>query len=138
MPNCSRHSGYKTMGGAGHDMSTLDLQKAAALANCHPNTLRQMMKDGEAPGTKIGRAWVVTESTFMAWLDRRCQSTDEQAQHTSGSEGQSLAESIANHRAQRTRDKLKNLSMPSEIGSGAGSGLATRGRSQSARQRSDG
>lgn len=118
--------------------ATLNLTQAAALAKCHPDTLRQMMKDRKAPGTKIGRAWVVTESKFLAWLDSRCPSTDDQVQHISGSEGQLLAESIGNHLAQRTRERLKNLSTSSEIGSGGGTRLATRARSQSARQRSDG
>jgi 5-methylcytosine-specific restriction endonuclease McrA len=48
---------------------TLDIHEAAALARCHPDTMRKMMKSGEAPGTKIGRAWVVTQPLFENWLN---------------------------------------------------------------------
>lgn len=49
-------------------MSTLDVHEAAALAKCHPDTMRKLMKAGEAPGAKIGRAWVVREECIFDWL----------------------------------------------------------------------
>jgi excisionase family DNA binding protein len=49
-------------------MNTLDVHEAAALAKCHPDTIRKMMKAGRFPGTKVGRAWRVTEQAFEEFL----------------------------------------------------------------------
>lgn len=37
---------------------TCDLQKAASLLNCHPQTVLKYVHSGELKGRKIGRAWV--------------------------------------------------------------------------------
>jgi excisionase family DNA binding protein len=47
---------------------TLTLIEAAALAGCHPDTMRRMMKSREAPGTKVGRRWICTAEVFADYL----------------------------------------------------------------------
>jgi len=49
-------------------MTTLDLESAAALLICHPETVRQMADAGELPAAKVGRAWVFVEVDLIAWL----------------------------------------------------------------------
>jgi hypothetical protein len=49
-------------------MSTLDLNEAAARAGISVETMCHKMRTRQAPGTKIGRAWVVTTDLFEAWL----------------------------------------------------------------------
>jgi excisionase family DNA binding protein len=51
---------------------TLDLEEAAAILKCHPDSLRHLVKHGDVPGTKVGRAWVFVESQLMEWLEERC------------------------------------------------------------------
>lgn len=53
-------------------MNTLDVHQAAALARMHPDTMRKMMKAGEVPGAiKPGRAWVIREEDFNAWVRKQ-------------------------------------------------------------------
>lgn len=49
-------------------MNTLDIHQAAALAKCHPETMRKMMKARVAPGARIGRKWIIDEPTLQEWL----------------------------------------------------------------------
>lgn len=54
-------------------MSTLDLEQAAELAKCHPDTLRRLMKSGEIPGGwKRGREWRIDGKLLEKWIARRC------------------------------------------------------------------
>ncbi|MEX0733304.1 MAG: helix-turn-helix domain-containing protein [Steroidobacteraceae bacterium] len=62
-----------TLPGAESDRcSVLTYREAAAIAKCHPDTLRKLMKVGEAPGTKIGRRWIVPRGLLLQWIDERC------------------------------------------------------------------
>lgn len=85
----------------------IDHKEAARRALCHPDTLRKMMADGEAPGTKVGRRWIVSEEVFQEWIDKRCRSTDETTLRIGGS---GLAERLANQRALRIELKRKSMS----------------------------
>ncbi|QDQ28268.1 helix-turn-helix domain-containing protein [Chitinimonas arctica] len=49
-------------------MRTYTLEQAAALAQCHPETLRHKIKASEAPGRKVGRAYVILETDLAAYL----------------------------------------------------------------------
>ncbi|WP_373279706.1 helix-turn-helix domain-containing protein [Chitinimonas arctica] len=49
-------------------VQTYTLEQAAALAQCHPETLRNKIKASEAPGRKIGRAYVILENDLAAYL----------------------------------------------------------------------
>ncbi|QDQ25977.1 helix-turn-helix domain-containing protein [Chitinimonas arctica] len=49
-------------------MQTYTLEQAAALAQCHPETLRNKIKASEAPGRKVGRAYVILENDLAAYL----------------------------------------------------------------------
>ena len=39
-------------------MTTFDLKQAADFLKVHPETMRQLAKDGTVAGAKIGRRWV--------------------------------------------------------------------------------
>lgn len=72
---------------------TLTLAEAAEIAKCHPDTLADLARAGEAPGTKIGRSWVFSERLLVEWIEKRCLSTAERAPRTGGSGSPSLAAS---------------------------------------------
>ena len=46
-------------------------KEAARRAGCSANHMRRLMKAGKAPGTKIGRGWIVPESLFSEWIETR-------------------------------------------------------------------
>lgn len=48
---------------------TINLTEAAALAHCHPDTLADLARAGEAPGAKIGRSWVFSERLLVEWIE---------------------------------------------------------------------
>lgn len=92
-------------------MSTLKLPQAAERAGCHQETLRRMMKDGEAPGTKIGRAWIVSEELFQQWINNRCLCTDAAVPPSGGS---ALAARLAARLKQQTAKKPRNSKKSSQ------------------------
>jgi excisionase family DNA binding protein len=49
-------------------MKTYTLQEAAAFAKCHPETFRQLIKIGKAPGIKVGRRYVILEAELDTYL----------------------------------------------------------------------
>lgn len=106
-------------------MTTLNIIEASTRAQCHPDTLRKLMATGEAPGTKIGRGWVVSEELLQQWIDSRCLSTSEKERAQSGCEGQLLAKSIASHRKQLIQMRQKNLKTRSGPASGDAADSAT-------------
>ncbi|MGH9640922.1 MAG: helix-turn-helix domain-containing protein [Terriglobales bacterium] len=106
--------------------SSLDLRAAAARANCHPDTMRRLMKAGQAPGIKVGRSWVVSASVFQEWLDNKCRrSINAKARTDGGSEFPSLAERLAARRVRRTGSKRRNSSSVNETGNGGFTGSGT-------------
>lgn len=96
-------------------MNTLDVHEAAALAKCHPDTMRRLMKAGEVPGCKVGRAWVVSENEFQKWLDNRCRYT---AVPEALSGGSALVAALESQLARKTERKPRNTRRSSVIGSG--------------------
>lgn len=100
----------------------IDHFEAARRVSCHPDTMRKMMASGEAPGTKIGRGWIVDEEIFQEWVNNRCRSTNEKIALTGGAR---LAATLASQRAQRIGKRLKNLSESSHNGNGGSKNSAT-------------
>jgi len=49
-------------------MSTLDLQRAAALLLIHPITLAEKARIGDVPGAKIGKRWVFVEADLLEYI----------------------------------------------------------------------
>jgi hypothetical protein len=50
----------------------IDHHECARRALCSSDHMRKMMLNGEAPGTKVGRRWIVAEEIFQQWIDERC------------------------------------------------------------------
>jgi excisionase family DNA binding protein len=46
-------------------MVSFDIKEAAAFLKVHPETLRQMAKDGTVSGAKIGRRWVFIQEHLV-------------------------------------------------------------------------
>ena len=116
-------------------MSTLDIHEAAALAKCHPDTMRKLMKAGEAPGTKVGRAWVVLTEEFEKWLGDKCRSTNASPVESGGS---GLAARLARRRAQRIANERRSSNRPNESDSGDDTNSETVVLFRGRRQPSDG
>lgn len=113
----------------------IDHKEAARRALCHPDTLRKMMADGEAPGTKVGRRWIVSEEVFQEWIDKRCRSTDETTLRIGGS---GLAERLANQRALRIERKRRSTSENFANVSGGSKNSATVVQFSGRKRRTDG
>ncbi len=47
------------------------INTAAARLDCHPETLRRIIRRGELAAVKVGRDWRVRESDLNAFLDAR-------------------------------------------------------------------
>ncbi len=47
------------------------INTAAARLDCHPETLRRIIRRGELAATKIGRDWRVSERAMQEYLDKR-------------------------------------------------------------------
>ncbi len=94
----------------------IDHKEAAKLALCHPDTIRKMMASGEAPGTKVGRRWIVSLEVFDKWIEARCRSTNNQKAKT-GTSG--LAARLAGQLVRPTAPKRKNSSASSKSESGS-------------------
>lgn len=52
-------------------MTDLDLQSAATLLHCHPETIRQKAEAGELPAAKVGRSWVFIKDDLLEYLAAR-------------------------------------------------------------------
>ena len=50
----------------------IDHHECARRALCSSDHMRKMMLNGEAPGTKVGRRWIVAEELFQQWIEERC------------------------------------------------------------------
>lgn len=55
-------------------MSSIDRQvfspeEVAKLVGLHPNSIYSMLKNGELPGIKAGRKWLISKRRFEAWLE---------------------------------------------------------------------
>ncbi|PHV09987.1 multidrug DMT transporter permease [Chitinimonas sp. BJB300] len=48
-------------------MQTYSIKEAAKLLRCHPETLRQLTKQGKAPGRKVGRCYVYLEQDLLQY-----------------------------------------------------------------------
>jgi excisionase family DNA binding protein len=46
------------------------INTAAARLECHPETLRRIIRRGEMAAVKVGRTWRVRESDLTAFLDK--------------------------------------------------------------------
>ena len=49
-------------------LRTLSLTEAAKFLRVHPETLRQLARQGKIPGAKVGRAWVFLEEDLAEYL----------------------------------------------------------------------
>jgi len=49
-------------------MVSLDLKEAADFLKVHPETMRQMAKDGTVSGAKIGRRWVFIQEHLVSHI----------------------------------------------------------------------
>jgi excisionase family DNA binding protein len=45
------------------------INTAAARLDCHPETLRRIIRRGELAAVKVGRTWRVRESDLVAYLN---------------------------------------------------------------------
>lgn len=95
-------------------MNTYGLREAATIARVHYQTLRRMAAQGQAPATKIGRAWVFPCHLFDSWIENKCLSTVEKDRPTGGAKGLSLAMRIAKRREQQIAKRQRNSSSESE------------------------
>jgi len=116
-------------------MNTLDVLEAAALAKVHPDTMRRMMRSGEAPGAKIGRAWVVTEEQFQKWMEDKCRST---SAAPGGHGGLSSVDKFVSRLGRKIASKQKNSNSRSKTDSGAERSSETVVPFRGMRQQSDG
>jgi len=46
------------------------INTAAARLECHPETLRRIIRRGELTAVKVGRSWRVRESDLTAFLEK--------------------------------------------------------------------
>ena len=44
-------------------------EEVAKLLGLHANSVYQMLKNGELPGIKAGRKWLISKRRFHGWLD---------------------------------------------------------------------
>ena len=114
---------------------TVDVQQAASITKCHPDTLRKMAKAGEVPATKVGRAWVFSVELLKEWIEARCLSIDARVAPSGGS---ALAAKLANQRARRIKQKQKNSSASSKSDSGDVQSSETALPSRGEKSRKDG
>lgn len=99
-------------------MNTYGLREAATIARVHYQTLRKMAALGQAPATKIGRAWVFPCHLFDSWIENKCLSTSEKDRPTGGAKVQSLAERIEKRRAQKIAKMQRNSRSANETDCG--------------------
>ncbi|PHV12073.1 multidrug DMT transporter permease [Chitinimonas sp. BJB300] len=60
-------------------MQTYSIKEAAKLLRCHPETLRQLTKQGKAPGRKVGRCYVYLEQDLLSYARGEYNPTTRQA-----------------------------------------------------------
>ena len=77
----------------------IDHHECARRALCSSDHMRKMMLNGEAPGTKVGRRWIVAEELFQQWIDERCRANLSKAGGIHNK--QPLANRLATRLAQR-------------------------------------
>lgn len=51
-------------------METCNITQAAKMLFCHHSTVRDLIKSGEIPAVKVGRAWVILTSDIECFLRR--------------------------------------------------------------------
>ena len=44
-------------------------EEVAKLLGLHPNSVYQMLKNGELPSVKAGRKWLISKRRLQVWLD---------------------------------------------------------------------
>lgn len=52
----------------GNNMKTLTLQEAADFLKVHPVTLGEKARNGEVPGTKVGKCWIFIDVDLIAYI----------------------------------------------------------------------
>lgn len=52
-------------------MTTLSAEACADLLCCSKTHLHRLARQGEIPGTKVGRGWVFLEVEVLAWLQAK-------------------------------------------------------------------
>lgn len=71
-------------------MTTLDIKGAAALLGVCPDTLRDLVAAGKAPGAKIGRSWTFVQEDLIAYIrsqytkEAPCRSTSRKTAKSGG------------------------------------------------------
>ena len=59
----------RTRGNVTHHKQAYTPEEVARILGLHPNSVYQMLKNGELPGVKAGRKWLVSKRRFHGWLD---------------------------------------------------------------------
>ncbi len=65
-------------------METLDLEQAANFLKVNPEVLRRKAKDGEIPGSKVGRKWVFVKEHLADFISGRYPITERKLQVVDG------------------------------------------------------
>ena len=57
----------RTKGGCmGDNLELLTVEEVAELLQCHPDSVRRMMRQGRLPAVKVGWRWYVRRADFLA------------------------------------------------------------------------
>ncbi len=59
----------------------IDLEEAAKILKCHPNTVRKYAKQRIIPAIKLGPTWKFRASALDEWMRRQLQSTAREPIH---------------------------------------------------------
>jgi hypothetical protein len=85
--------------------NTLDLTQASAFLHVHEQTLLKLVRAGDVPAAKVGRAWVFIDVDLVAYIRGKyrpqvvqgdlkgvlsCRSTKEKIRKSTGSSSQSV------------------------------------------------
>ena len=50
-------------------LKTHDIHSAAAICQCHPDSIYKAIRSGELKSRKVGRKWIITEENLLAFLN---------------------------------------------------------------------
>ena len=113
--------------------NTLDINGAAKLLHCHPETLRIKAASNEVPGVKIGREWVFVDVDLIEYLrsqygkDKECRSTSRKAAKRTTSLSQSTVNEYEEALGLPTRRRLSESTTKLRLVSGEKLNADTRG-----------
>ncbi|QEY27137.1 DNA-binding protein [Neisseria zalophi] len=105
-------------------MNTFDVNEAAEYCKCHPETIRQHIRQGRLVASKPGRKYCIKQSALDAFLvsqencqlqaslisrsEKKCQYTKERTESITLTLPHKAAKELDNRLAPKTRKKPKN------------------------------